>query len=316
MLLVKPDFRTLNTLVLNADALVRSIARVVVVRADVIEHSVVCVLAGGHLLLNDLPGVGKTLLARSLARSLGGSFKRIQFTPDLLPTDITGSSVLKSAGGSFEFVPGPIFANVVLADEINRASTRTQSALLESMAEGQVTADGRSYSLPEPFWVVATQNEVDSYGTFPLPHAQLDRFIMSLSIGYPDAADQATILERNQSGDPEAEPVLSGETVLEMQAQVRGVEVARPMREYVAKVLVATRDHPLLSLGASPRAGVHLQRASQALAALRGDNYVAPEHVQRVASLVLAHRLILAPGTPTSPAGVVDEIVRGVPVPV
>ena len=316
MLLVKPDLRILNTLVQNADALVRSISRVVVARGDVIENCVVCVLAGGHLLLNDLPGVGKTLLARSLARSLGGSLKRIQFTPDLLPTDITGSSVLKSAGGSFEFVPGPIFANVVLADEINRASTRTQSALLESMAEGQVTADGQSYSLPEPFWVVATQNEVDSYGTFPLPHAQLDRFIMSLSLGYPDAADQASILERNQSGDPEAEPVLSGETVLEMQAQVRGVEVVRPMREYMANVLVATRDHPLLSLGASPRAGVHLQRASQALAALRGENYVAPEHVQRVAALVLAHRLILAPGTPMSPAEVVDEIVRGVPVPV
>ena len=316
MLLVKSDFRNLNTLVQNANALVRSVSRVVVARDDVIEHCVVCVLAGGHLLLNDLPGVGKTLLARSLARSLGGSFKRIQFTPDLLPTDITGSSVLQREGGSFEFVPGPIFANVVLADEINRASTRTQSALLESMAEGQVTADGRSYSLPEPFWVVATQNEVDSYGTFPLPNAQLDRFIMSLSLGYPDAADQASILERNQGGDPEAEPVLAGETVLEMQVQVRGVEVAWPMREYMANVLVATRDHPLLSLGASPRAGVHLQRATQAIAALSGDTYVAPEHVQRVASMVLGHRLILAPGTPMSPADVVDEIVRGVPVPV
>ena len=170
----------------------------------------VSVLAGGHLLLNDLPGVGKTLLARSLARSLGGSFKRIQFTPDLLPTDVTGSSILRSAGGSFEFVPGPIFANVVLADEINRASTRTQSALLESMAEAQVTAEGRSYPLPEPFWVVATQNEVDSYGTFPLPQAQLDRFIMSLSIGYPNVEDQAEILERNQGGDPEPRQVLMG----------------------------------------------------------------------------------------------------------
>ena len=317
MLLVKPDLKDLNTLVQNAEALVRSVSRVVVARDDVIENSVVCVLAGGHLLLNDLPGVGKTLLARSLARSLGGSFKRIQFTPDLLPSDITGSSVLlQRMGGSFEFVPGPIFANVVLADEINRASTRTQSALLESMAEGQVTADGRSYSLPEPFWVVATQNEVDVYGTFPLPHAQLDRFIMSLSLGYPDAADQASILERNQDGDPEAEPVLTCETVLEMQARVRRVEVARPMREYMANVLVATRDHPLLSLGASPRAGVHMQRASQALAALRGDNYVAPEHVQQVAPLVLGHRLILAPGSPMPPEDVVDEIVRGVPVPV
>ena len=178
-----------SSLVQNADALVQNVAGVVVARRELIEHSVVSVLAGGHLLLNDLPGVGKTLLARSLARSLGGSFKRIQFTLDLLPTDITGSSMMQQSGGEFRFIPGSIFANVVLADEINRASTRTQSALLESMAEGQVAADGQSYALPSPFWVATTQNEVDSYGTFPLPHAQLDRFIMSLSLGYPDAAD-------------------------------------------------------------------------------------------------------------------------------
>jgi MoxR-like ATPase len=299
-----------------AQRIADNVKTVIVGKDRPVELGVIALMCQGHALIQDVPGVGKTMLARSIAGSTGCDFKRIQFTPDLLPTDITGSSVLQRADGSFEFVPGPIFANVVLADEINRASTRTQSALLESMAEGQVTADGRSYSLPEPFWVVATQNEVDSYGTFPLPHAQLDRFIMSLSLGYPDAVDQASILERNQAGDPEAEPVLTGETVLEMQARVRRVEVAWPMREYMANVLVATRDHPLLSLGASPRAGVHLQRASQAMAALRGDTYVAPEHVQRVASLVLGHRLILAPGTLMSPADVVDEIVRGVPVPV
>ena len=304
-----------NSLVQNADALVQNVAGVVVAKREMIEHSVVSVLAGGHLLLNDLPGVGKTLLARSLARSLGGSFKRIQFTPDLLPTDITGSSMMRQSGGTFEFIPGPIFANVVLADEINRASTRTQSALLESMAEGQVTADGLSYALPTPFWVVATQNEVDSYGTFPLPHAQLDRFIMSLSLGYPDAADQTAILEMNQTGDPEAGPVLSGETLVAMQAEVRELPVSKAIREYMAHILVATREHELLRLGASPRGGVHLQRAAQALAALRGAGFVAPEHIREMAPLVLGHRVIVAPGSAMSPEDAIAEVVRGVPVP-
>ncbi len=304
-----------SSLVQNADALVQNVAAVVVARRELIEHSVVSVLAGGHLLLNDLPGVGKTLLARSLARSLGGSFKRIQFTPDLLPTDITGSSMMQQSGGAFQFIPGPIFANVVLADEINRASTRTQSALLESMAEGQVTADGMSYLLPTPFWVVATQNEVDSYGTFPLPHAQLDRFIMTLSLGYPDAADQTSILEMNQIGDPEAGPVLSGETLVAMQAEVREMPVSKAIREYMAHILVATREHELLRLGGSPRGGVHLQRAAQALAALRGEGFVAPEHIREMAPLVLGHRVIVAPGSAMSPEDAIEEVVRGVPVP-
>jgi MoxR-like ATPase len=315
MELAEQGLGEVNSLVQNADALVQNVAGVVVAKREVIEYSVVSVLAGGHLLLNDLPGVGKTLLARSLARSLGGSFKRIQFTPDLLPTDITGSSMMQQAGGAFQFVPGPIFANVVLADEINRASTRTQSALLESMAEGQVTADGLSYALPTPFWVVATQNEVDSYGTFPLPHAQLDRFIMTLSLGYPDAADQTSILEMNQTGDPEAGPVLSGETLVAMQAEVREMAVSRAIREYMAHILVATREHELLRLGASPRGGVHLQRAAQALAALRGANFVAPEHIREIAPLVLGHRVIVAPGSSLSPEDAVAEVVRAVPVP-
>ena len=315
MALAEQGLRNVSSLVQNADALVENVAGVVVARRELIEHSVVSVLAGGHLLLNDLPGVGKTLLARSLARSLGGSFKRIQFTPDLLPTDITGSSMMQQSGGAFEFMPGPIFANVVLADEINRASTRTQSALLESMAEGQVTADGMSYLLPTPFWVVATQNEVDSYGTFPLPHAQLDRFIMSLSLGYPDAADQTSILEMNQMGDPEAGPVLSGETLVAMQAEVREMPVSRAIREYMAHILVASREHELLRLGASPRGGVHLQRGSQALAALRGSGFVAPEHVREMAPLVLGHRVIVAPGSAMSPDDAIGEVVRGVPVP-
>jgi MoxR-like ATPase len=304
-----------KSLVENTDALVDEVTSAVVARQEVIQLSVVSLLAGGHLLLNDIPGVGKTLLARSLAHSLGGTFKRIQFTPDLLPTDITGSSIFRQGEGRFEFVPGPIFANVVLADEVNRGSTRTQSALLEAMAEGQVTADGTSYPLPDPFWVVATQNEVDTYGTFPLPQAQLDRFILSLRIGDPSAEDQVTILERNQMGDPAVEPVLNGDDIRDMQAQVREVEVSRPMREYLAKILLASRRHPQLVLGVSSRGGVHLQRAAQALAALRGEGFVAPQHIKTVAVAVLAHRVITAPNAPLSPQDLISEIVDGVHVP-
>ena len=304
-----------KSLVENTDALVDEVTSAVVARQEVIQLSVVSLLAGGHLLLNDIPGVGKTLLARSLAHSLGGTFKRIQFTPDLLPTDITGSSIFRQGEGRFEFVPGPIFANVVLADEVNRGSTRTQSALLEAMAEGQVTADGTSYPLPDPFWVVATQNEVDTYGTFPLPQAQLDRFILSLRIGDPSAEDQVTILERNQMGDPAVEPVLNGADIRDMQAQVREVEVSRPMREYLAKILLASRRHPQLVLGVSSRGGVHLQRAAQALAALRGEGFVAPQHIKAVAVAVLAHRVIAAPNAPLSAQDLISEIVDGVHVP-
>lgn len=300
----------------NADALVKNVSGAVVARQQVIEFSVVSMLAGGHLLLNDLPGAGKTLLARSLAYSVGQSFKRIQFNPDLLPTDITGSSIFRQSEGQFEFVPGPVFANVVLADEVNRASTRTQSALLEAMDEGQVTADGRSYPLPEPFWLIATQNEVDNYGTFPLPQAQLDRFMMSLSIGDPGPGEQVSILERNQLGDPTLSPVVNGETVREMQAQVREVEVARPVREYLANILVATRGRSDLVLGASSRGGIHLQRAAQALAATQGSSFVAPEQIKALASLVLTHRVLPAPNAAQSVSDIIDETVRGVPVPI
>ena len=305
-----------KSFVQNADELVRNISKAVVARPEVIRLSVVSLLAGGHLLLNDLPGSGKTLLARSLARSMGGSFQRIQFNPDLLPTDITGSSVFNQAENRFEFVEGPVFANVVLADEVNRGSPRTQSALLEAMAEGQVTADGTSYPLPDPFWVVATQNEVDAYGTFPLPQAQLDRFMMSLSIGYPDADEQVEILERNQRGDPVVGPQLDGESIREMQAKVQDVEVARPVREYLARILVSTRNHPAIILGVSSRGGVHLQRAAQAFAAMRSEGFVAPEHIKAVAEHVMAHRVIAAPGTATSPREAIHEVVGSVPVPI
>jgi MoxR-like ATPase len=236
----------------EAHSVIRNVARAVVARESVIQLSVASLLAGGHVLFNDLPGVGKTLLARSLANSVHATFKRIQFTPDLLPSDITGSSIYLPAEGRFKFVPGPIFGNVVLADEVNRASTRTQAALLEAMAEGQVTADGTTHPLPDPFWVIATQNEVDGYGTFPLPQAQLDRFMMVLSIGYPSVDEQVSILERNENGDPVVDPVISLDRVRALQAHVRNVRVSRPIREYIARI-VSSGDHPHIAIGASPR---------------------------------------------------------------
>ena len=304
-----------RSLVQDAEILAQNISSAVVAREDVIRLIVVSLLAGGHLLLNDLPGVGKTLVARSAAASIDGSFKRLQFTPDLLPTDITGSSIFHQAEGRFEFVPGPIFANVVLADEINRASPRTQSALLEGMAEGQVTVDGVSYPLPNPFWVVATQNEVDSYGTFPLPKAQLDRFMLALSLGYLGVQELATILERNQCGDPGVRPVLTTGRIRQMQQETRDIQVARPLREYIARIVVTTQEHRQLTLGVSPRGGVHLQRASQALAALQGETFVAPEHVKAVAVPVLAHRVVPLPSTTFAPVEIIQDILRDVPVP-
>jgi MoxR-like ATPase len=247
---------------------------------------------------------------------MGAVFKRVQFTPDLLPSDITGASVYNQSQGKFQFVPGPIFANVVLADEINRASTRTQAALLEAMGEGQVTVDGQSYPLPHPFWVVATQNDVDPYGTFPLPHAQLDRFLMLLSIGYPSTEEQVLILDRNQHGDPASARMLNAQEVGEMQAQVRDVEVARPVKEYIARLLLATRQHPDSRLGGSPRAGVQLQRAAQAHAAMAGRGYLTPEDVKAVAAPVLAHRIILSPEAAMSTAwALVEATLQEVPVP-
>ena len=304
-----------KSLVQDAEALERNVSGAMVAPPDAIRSIVVSLLAGGHVLLSDLPGVGKTLAARLVAASIDGSFRRIQFTPDILPTDITGTSIYHQAEGRFEFVPGPIFASVVLADEINRGSPRTQAALLEAMAEGQVTTEGKVYHLPEPFWVVATQKEVDGYGTFPLPRAQLDRFMMSLSIGSPDLHDQVTILERNQYGDPVAEPVLAIASIREMQSYVRQIEIARPVREYLARIVIMTGHHPELAMGVSPRAGVHLQRASQALAALQCDTFVAPEHVKIVAVTVLAHRLVPAPTATATPADVIRGILQDVPVP-
>ena len=300
----------------KAESLVENVASVVVARQEVLRLSITALLAAGHLLLNDLPGVGKTLLARSIARSMGAAFNRIQFTPDLLPTDITGASIYNQARGDFQFVPGPIFGNIILADEINRASTRTQSALLEAMGERQVTVDGHTYPLGQPFWVIATQNEVDAYGTFPLPHAQVDRFLMSLSIGYPNDEQQVTILERSEHEEPMFSEVLTAQEVCQMQEMVQQVEVARPVKEFIARILAASREHPETALGVSPRGGVQLQKAAQAWAAIQGRSYVIPDDVKAVALPVLSHRIVLvASSSLSSPRELVDRVLEEVPVP-
>ena len=304
-----------RSLVQDAEALVRNVSQAVVAREEVIRLSIVSLLAGGHLLINDMPGVGKTLVARSIAGSIEGSFKRIQFTPDLLPTDITGASIFNQAENRFEFLPGPIFANIVLADEINRASTRTQSALLEAMAESQITAEGHAYALPQPFWVVATQNEIDGYGTFPLPQAQLDRFMVSLNIGYPTVDQQVDILQRNAHGDPDVSPIIPTDGIHRMQAEVRDIEVAQPLREYIARLVSATQNHPHLAIGVSPRGAVQLQRASQAVAAMEGQQFVAPHHIKTVAIPVLAHRLLPSATTTVSSEDTIRDILSNLPVP-
>jgi len=251
-------------------------------------------LARGHLLLEDVPGIGKTLVAKALAKSLAGDFKRVQCTPDLLPSDITGSSVYDQRRQEFQFVPGPIFAHVVLVDEINRATPRTQSSLLEALAEGQVTTDGVTRSLEQPFFVIATQNPVETVGTFPLPEAQLDRFLFSLTLGYPGEAAEVMILEREEHANPldGLQPVLSLEEVLHLQAAALRVAVARPVKEYVVRLVGATRSHPEVILGVSPRGGVALQRAAQALALLAGRDFVTPDDVKAAAPAVMAHRML------------------------
>lgn len=252
-------------------------------------------LAGGHLLVEDVPGVGKTMLARTLAGAVGGTINRIQFTPDLLPTDITGVSVYDQTRNQFEFKPGPVFANVVIGDEINRASAKTQSALLEAMAEGQVTADGTTYRLAEPFMVVATQNPVEMDGTFPLPEAQRDRFMARISMGYPDADAEVAMLRDHGAGSPFTSlgPVVDIEEARELVRHVASLHVSTPVRRYVVALCQATRTHPHLRLGASPRAALQLQAAARAQAALAGRDHVLPDDVKDVAVAVLSHRLLL-----------------------
>ena len=301
----------------NAEAIVDNVARFIQGKRDVIALAITCLLAEGHLLLEDVPGVGKTSLARSIAATLGMSWNRIQFTPDLLPSDVTGVSVFHQGSSSFEFHPGPVFAHVVLADEINRASPRTQSALLEVMEERTVTVDGITHVVPLPFLVLATQNPIEMDGTFPLPEAQLDRFLMSVSIGYPDLAAEVRVLANSHKGlrVDELEAIGNADDIRRMIAMARSVHVEHPVMEYVVRLVAATRSAPGVRLGASPRGSVGLLRAAQVSAAMDGRTYVAPADIQRLAVPVLAHRIVLADveAGPEARAGVIESVVAGVP---
>jgi MoxR-like ATPase len=298
-----------------------NVARVVVGKDGVVELMLVALLCEGHILLEDVPGIGKTTLAKTLARSLGCTFRRIQFTPDLLPSDITGVSVFNQGTREFEFRPGPVFAQIVLADEINRAGPRTQSALLEAMQERQVTVDGSTRPLVPPFLVLATQNPVELEGTFPLPEAQLDRFLLRLSLGYPEPDEERAILRRFQASDPlsELQPVLSSEQMLSLVAVSRRVHMHEVIEDYIIALARATRQSDALALGASPRGTLALHRASQALAALRGRDYVLPDDVQHLTQAVLAHRLIPSAKLRLHGKGAGEalaDIMKQVPVPV
>jgi MoxR-like ATPase len=298
-----------------------NIQKVIVGKDEVINLTLVAVLCEGHLLLEDVPGIGKTTLARALATSLGCTFRRIQFTPDLLPSDVTGLSWFNQRTQEFEFRPGPIMSQVVLADEINRATPRTQSALLEAMQECQVTVDGVTRPLPKPFLVLATQNPVELEGTFPLPEAQIDRFLLRVVIGYPSREEENAILERFRDRDPlpGLSPVTSPEEILELQRLRAQVRVEDSVRDYVVQVARATREHAEISLGASPRASLFLFRASQAWAAIQGRDYVLPDDVKFMAPHVLTHRLMISPQAQLRgrrPEELVADIVDSVPVPV
>ena len=302
------------------DSLAANVATAIRGKDDVIHVALVCVLAQGHLLVEDVPGVGKTTLAKALARSIDGTFGRIQFTPDLLPSDVVGVSVWNRATNTFEFRPGPIFANIVVADEINRASPKTQSALLESMAERHVTVDGITHLLDAPFVVLATENPIEHEGTYPLPDSQLDRFLMRISMGYPARNSEIELLLSHGATDPldDLSPVVTVAQVTALCDAVRRVTVADSLRGYLVDIAVATRRHQALMLGMSPRATLGLQQASRALAASRGRSYVIPDDVREIAEPVLAHRLILAPEVQVQgvTAGeIINEILQRLPVP-
>lgn len=298
----------------------KAVERVIVGKPQTVQLAVTALFADGHLLIEDIPGVGKTTLAKALSRCIGGTFKRIQFTPDLLPSDVTGVTVFNQKTSEFEFRAGAVFANIVLADEINRATPRTQASLLEAMEERQVTVDGVTYLLPRPFFVIATENPIERHGTYPLPEAQLDRFLMEVHLGYPKPEEEAEILQQQAIEHPleQLRPVMDGETVLQIQRQVRAVRLSQALRRYIVQIVNATRHHPSIELGASPRGSLGLMRSGQAWALLHGRNFVTPDDIKAVAVSVLAHRIILkaeARARGVSSENIIKDILATVPVP-
>ena len=299
---------------------VANVERVIVGKADSVAFSLIAVICSGHILIEDVPGVGKTVLTKAIARSIGCTFKRIQFTPDLLPSDVSGVSIYNQKTGNFEFRPGPVMAQIVLADEINRATPKTQSALLEAMEEGQVTVDGISHRLPEPFMVMATQNPIEYEGTFPLPEAQLDRFMMNISLGYPKASDEINILDSHQHHHPleDLAQIMTADELVHIQQQVHNIHVDPSIREYIVAIANATRNHQNIYLGVSPRGSLALFRAAQALAAMRGRGYVIPDDIKLLAKPTLGHRIIVTPAARVraiTSTNILDEILQSVPVP-
>ena len=303
-----------------AERIASNVEEVIVGKHEAVQLTVIALLCEGHILIEDVPGTGKTMLAKSVAKSLGCSFRRIQFTPDMLPSDVTGVSVFNQKTREFEFRPGPVLAQIVLTDEINRATPKTQSALLEAMEERQITVDGVTYPMELPFLVLATQNPIEYEGTFPLPEAQLDRFMLRISLGYPSNEAETVMLDRQQFSHPvtRIEQVVSAEELIQAQRQIREVLINDLVKEYIVRLVNATRKHPDVYLGASPRGSIALYRTGQARAAILGRDYVIPDDIKALAQVTLAHRLIISPSARiknVDPRAVIQEILDSTPVP-
>jgi MoxR-like ATPase len=303
-----------------AERITKNVEQVIVGKHESVQLTMIALLCEGHVLIEDVPGTGKTMLAKSVAKSLGCTFRRIQFTPDMLPSDVTGVSVFNQKTREFEFRPGPVIAQIVLTDEINRATPKTQSALLEAMEERQITVDGVTYPMEQPFLVLATQNPIEYEGTFPLPEAQLDRFMMRIDLGYPETGDEITMLDRQQHSHPitRIEQVVSREELLEAQQTIKTVFVNDLVKEYIVKLVNATRKHPDVYLGSSPRGSIALYKTGQARAAILDRDYVIPDDLKALAMVTLAHRLIISPSARiknVDPRAVIQEILDSTPVP-